>query len=884
MTDTRPDPDELLSMVKQEESKEKRGRLKIFFGAAPGVGKTYTMLQDAALRRVEGLDVIIGIVESHGRTETEKLLAGFAVLPRLSIPYHNTTLSEFDLDQALQRHPALILVDEMAHTNADGCRHTKRWQDIKELLERGIDVYTTLNVQHIESLNDIVAQITNIKVRETVPDSILELANTIELIDLPPDDLLKRLEEGKVYFPEQAKLAIDSFFRKANLVALRELALRFTAELVNTEVLLQRKSQSAEKIWPTSERLLVCVGPGEGSAKLIRAAKRMATRLQAEWIAVSVEAPRLHISETERESILQNLRLAEQLGAETMTLTGRDVVKEIMAYANNSNINKIILGKQIRPRWKDLLFGSLVDELVRHSGDIDIYIIRGEDWDRSKTDKPLKNSKKFYWQAYSIATAYVFIATLINFLLYNHLGNSNLIMVYLLTVIAVAMRGQRGPSIWGSCLSVILYDFFFIPPRFSFAVADTQYLITLIVMMIVAQVISHLTLIIQEQAVISRAREQRSAELHALSKQLASHRGLNSLLTIATQHLAKLFNSQIFILLPDTHQHLQVRAVYHFQHPHHTQLSEKEKSVAQWSYDLAQMAGLGTQTLPLSEALYLPLKGSQVKVGVLGIKPEETKLLTNTEQLRLLEACVSQIALALEVDHLQEESRQVQAEMDNERLRSALLSSVSHDLRTPLAAIMGSASSLNSITTGNAQELSQTIYSESERLDHLISNLLQTVSLEGGKVELHKQLYALEETIGVALNHLEKILLDRVVEITLPNALPMIYVDEILIEQVFINLLENAARYTPLNTIIKISAEVKADAILIKIIDQGDSLSANELDKIFDKFYRGTNSKGISGTGLGLAICASIIKAHGGKIWAEKGIQGGALFCFTLPL
>ena len=651
MTLTRPNPDDLLSVAQHEHSQESRGKLKIFFGASPGVGKTYTMLQDAALRHTEGLDVVIGLVESHGRSETKKLFEGFEILPRLKIDYHGTTLEEFDLDAALQRAPALIVVDELAHTNAEGCRHAKRWQDIKELLDRGIDVYTTLNVQHIESLNDVIEQITHVKVHETVPDSVLELANTIELVDLPPDDLLKRLQEGKVYVPEQAKLAVEGFFKKSHLVALRELALRFTAERVNDDVLLQRKSQSAEKTWPTAERLLGCVGASEGSTKLIRAAKRMATRLQSEWIAIFVDSPRLHFSEAQKQSAFENLQLAESLGADTKVLSGRDIVKEIIAFANSANVSKIILGKQIRPRWRDFLSSSLVDELIRHSGDIDIYIVQGEDWTPSQQDDTVVEQKTSRsWREYVIATGYVMAATGINAVI-NHFYSvySNMIMLYVLTVVLVSLRGHRGSSVWGSLLAVLCYDFFFIPPRFSLSVADARYLPTLIMMVITTQVISRLTVIIQEQTVAMRVREKSTNILYGLSKQLSSHRGVEPLLHIAATYIADIFKGQVTILVPDEQEVLQIDVTCHTDGV----MNDKEKSVAQWAYDLKQAAGLGTQTLPSSEALYLPLIASHSALGVLRIKPDSEHVLFDLQRLELLDACVHQVALALEVDRLQ---------------------------------------------------------------------------------------------------------------------------------------------------------------------------------------------------------------------------------------
>jgi two-component system sensor histidine kinase KdpD len=648
MAEKRPNPEQLLHRVQEEERQQQRGKLKIYLGAAPGVGKTFTMLQDAIAQRAEGLDVVVGIVETHGRQEIAEMLQRLEILPRKTFDYRGKQLPEFDLPAALKRHPGLILIDEMAHTNAPGARYPKRWQDIEEILNNGIDVHTTLNVQHIESLNDVVAQIIGIPIKETVPDSALELADTIELVDLPPEELLIRLQEGKVYIPEQASLAKEHFFRKGNLIALRDLALRVTAECVETQVLLYRQGEGIQRIWPTKERLLVCVGPGTKSAKVIRAAKRMATGLQAEWLAVHVEAPRLHLSQAEHNQVIQNLRLAAVLGAETRILHGRDLVKEIINFAHEWNVTKIIIGKQIRPRWKDFLFRSLADELIRHSKEIDIYIITG-DRIEMKPPTPVPVKRRIPWKIYGISAGIIALATVIDCLLYSYVGLSNLIMVYLLGVIGVALLGRLGPSLLASVLSVLAYDFFFVPPRFSFMVASIQYFITLIVMFLVTQIISYLTILLRRQIESMRRTERRTATLHTLSRQLASTRGINKLLDIIVRFISDVFDSEVMVLLPEEGQ-LAVYARYKTD----SILDDKEQSVAQWVYELGEMAGLGTDILPFSDAIYVPLLASQGPVGVLRVRPFQEDHLLTLEQIHLLEACAYQIGSALEVEGVQE--------------------------------------------------------------------------------------------------------------------------------------------------------------------------------------------------------------------------------------
>lgn len=644
METPRPTPDTLLKRVQAQERHE--GKLKIYLGAAPGVGKTYSMLQDALILREQGLDVVSGIVETHGRSETGDLAKQFEILPPQMVEYRGKQISEFNLDLALKRKPALILIDEMAHTNTPGLRHAKRWQDIKEVLAYGIDVYTTLNIQHVESLNDVIAQILHINIKETVPDPMLETAE-IELVDIAPEDLFKRLQQGKIYFPQQAEIAAENFFRKGNIIALRELALRVAAQHVGDEVFLYRQIQGIHQIWPSRNKLLVCVGPGTGTTKLIRAARRLATSLQAKWIAVHVDVPRWRYTEERRNQAIQNLHFAEQLGAETHLLTGFSIVKEILAFAREQNVTQILVWKEIRPRWKDLLFGSLANEIVRKTGEIDVYIMTGNI--PVSTSAQFVNPKAIPWRIYVISIGIVGVATFTDYILHSFL-NTSLIMVYLLGITLVALFGRMGPSIVASILSVLAYAYFFMPPFFTATFTENfQFFFTLMVMLVISQIISYLTIVTRQQREFAQFTERYTAALHQLSRQLASTRGVDKLLEIGLRYIAEVFNSQVWGLLPEKSGRLVIHGMYGTKQP----LDDKEQSVAQWVYDLGQMAGLGTDTLPFSDSIYLPLLATKGVIGVIKVRPAQPKRLFTPEQMELLGACTSQIALSLEVDRLQ---------------------------------------------------------------------------------------------------------------------------------------------------------------------------------------------------------------------------------------
>ncbi len=883
MPDKRPNPEKLLLRVQEEERKQLRGKLKIYLGAAPGVGKTHEMLHDALEERKKGLDVVVGVAESHGRQEIKSMIAEFEILAPQVIDYHGKQLLEFDLDAALNRHPGLILIDEMAHTNSPGLRHAKRWQDIKELLDRGVNVYTTLNVQHIESLNNNVSQIIHAPIKETVPDSMIDIANTIELVDIAPEDLLKRLREGKIYIPKQAELASENFFREGNLTALRELALRATAEHVGDQVLLYRQGQGITAVWPTNDKILVCVGPGAESLKLIRSARRMSASLQAKWIAVYVDRPRLQASETDRNNAIQNLRLAEQLGAETRVLSGFDIVKEIMSFAREENVTRIMIWKYIRTRWKDFFVRNLADEVVRNSGEIDVYIMTGKaDDTKPRNNAPIVKSK-IPWSIYGISIGIVALITLLNILLYPFLAASNLVMLYLLGVTIIALFGQRGPSILASIMSVLAYDVFFLPSFHHFSVLDIEYIITLIVMLVVSNVISHLTILIRRQSETARLNESQTSALYKLSRQLASTRGVDKLLKIGVQYIAENFNCKVTALLPEK-GHLKVRA----RHGTKEIVGTKEQSIAQWVYDLGQAAGLGTDTLSFSEAFYIPLLGSHGPLGVLQIYPIQFKSLFSPEQMRSLEACANQIALSIEVDRTSKKIQKPDLESEAKKIQEALLEAISHDLRTPLASIMATASTqielAHELNATRIKKLGEQIYFEGERLSRLINNFLQITYLESKSVKLAKELVSLHELANAVMKTTNIKLENRNIKIYIPENLPKVPIDNILIQEVLINLIDNASKFTPPDTPIEIYANLDNDKIIVSVEDYGPGIVEDEVNKLFDKFYRGRKLITDRGLGLGLAICKKIIEAHGGKIWAENRKEGGAAFRFTLPL
>ncbi|MBK9168547.1 MAG: sensor histidine kinase KdpD [Bryobacterales bacterium] len=877
----RPNPEELLARVQQGARQATRGRLKIFFGASPGVGKTFAMLEAARQQRQAGIDVVVGVVETHGRQETQALLEGTEVLPRREVSHRGITLKEFDLDAALARRPRLLLVDELAHTNAPGSRHVKRWQDVFELIDAGIDVYTTLNVQHLDSLNDVVAQITGVVVRETLPDSVLDQADDIELVDLPVEELRKRMEEGKVYVPDQAQRAMSGFFRPGNLIALRELALRRTADRVDAQMRLYRRDHSIRSNWPVMERLIVSVGPSPFSAKLIRAAKRIAERLEAEWIVAYVETPaQAGASEETRRRVQSALRLGDRMGAETVTLTGSNVADALLTYARSRNVSRIVLGKQAGPLWKRLWRGSVFDDLVAKSGDIEIIAISGEPETPMLSPQPLAVSHPIAWVQVAWAAAIVALITAMSLPLRGVLNPVNLAMFYLLGVVAVATRSSRRVALFACVLSVAAFDLFCVPPYLTFAVSDYEYLLTFAVMLIVAVLIASLTIRVRSQAQHAVQREARTQALYRLTRELSRETRWMEAGRAATAIAREVFGAKVVLFFPEEGGKISLSQRTTDDLP----VPASEVGIAQWVFDHGQTAGQGMDTLPGASALYLPLKGSQGQVGVLAVVPTESAHLESPEQFHLLEIFASQTALAIERIQAASAAREAHLRAETEQMRSGLLSAVSHDLRTPLSAITGAASSLRSqshqFSENTRQELLESIESEADRLSRLVNNLLEMTRLESGSVQVRREWYPLEELTGAALTRLGRVLEGRKVTTSMPADL-MVFVDAVLFEQVLWNLLENASKYTPAGSPISIAAWEHNKEVAIEISDSGPGFASGEEHLVWDKFYRG-RAAGARGAGLGLPICRAIVTAHGGRIEAANRPDGGAVIRIQL--
>jgi two-component system, OmpR family, sensor histidine kinase KdpD len=883
MVDARPDPDELLRRVVDEEKRGKRGKLTLFFGAAPGVGKTYAMLEVArAEMEREKRDVVVGVVETHGRYETAALVLGLELLPPRHVTYRGVEVQEFDLDAALARGPDLLLMDELAHTNADGCRHPKRWQDVEELLDAGIDVFSTMNVQHVESLNDVIAKITGVIVRETVPDAVLERAHEIKLVDLPPDALLERLRDGKVYVPAQAQRAIENFFRKGNLIALRELALRHTAERVDAEMRAYRQAQGIEQTWGATEQILVAISPSPYSARLLRAARRMASALHARWFAVYVEPRRARkLPATAQAQLSRNLRLAEQLGAEVVTLSGEDAPNEILLFARERNITKLIVGKPSAHRLRDRFRVSLVDRMVRQSGDIDVYVTAGDREPEERVPVAVERAP-IQLPSFLAAGLVSAVATAVAFVLFGDDQLPDVVMIYLLGIMVVSSRHGLVPSVFAAFLSVAALDFFFVPPLFTFAVADFRHAVTFTVMFLVAVVISGLTQRVKNQAQAARQREARTLSLYGLSRELAATQGSQRVVEVSTRHLEQVFQSKVSVFTPGSSRSLA--RIY--ASPGMEQASERESSISQWVWSNQKEAGVGTTTLPSLPTLYIPLVASGGIVGVLGLQPEEPDRFDSLEQRRQVDVFASHMALAMERAQLAEETERARRTVETEQLRSSLLSSVSHDLRTPLAVITGAASTLvqgeSSIDQATRLDLMKTILEEAERLNRLIRNLLDMTRLDSGTVKVKKEWLALEEVVGAALNRLDARLAEREVRVELPADLPLVPFDAVLIEQALINLLENAAKYSQGQ--IEVRASAAAAEVMVEIADRGPGIEPGQEDRVFEKFHRAVREGGPSGVGLGLAICRAIVAAHGGRIWVQNRDGGGASFRFALPI
>ncbi|MCU7373293.1 DUF4118 domain-containing protein [Paucibacter sp. O1-1] len=886
--DQRPDPDVLLEQLREEEEKAARGKLRIYFGSSAGVGKTYAMLQAArklsAEWRDEGRAPLIGVVETHGRSETMALTEGLEILPPRQVEYRGKTLPEFDLDGALARQPALILVDELAHSNVAGSRHPKRWQDVEELLAHGIDVYTTLNVQHLESLNDVVGGITGVRVQETLPDTFFDAADEVVMVDTPADELLARLSAGKVYMPAQAERAARNFFRKGNLMALRELALRRTADRVEDDVQAWRSKQSIAQVWKTEAAILCAIGPesnGSGAEHVVRGAARLAQQLNVSWHAVYVETPALRrLPDAQRERILRVVRLAHDLGAVTAVLQAQDPAPALVNHARENNLSQLVLGRAApRPAWRRLLGGpGLHQRLADSASDVDLIEVG-----QPATPAPLPAAVdpglvwSRQWQRYAFAALACVGTTALALPLQPVFDEANIVMLFLLTVLGVSLRWGRGPSVLASFLSVGLFDFFFIAPHLSFAVSDVQYLLTFVVMLAVGLITGQLTAHLRYQAQIAAEREARSRALFELTRELSGALQTEQVVQSAQSSLSRELHGRALVLVLDLKDALLLPE---------GEADPPDLGTARWALDHGQAAGLATDTLPGSAWFYLPLQAPMRARGVLALRPRDLASVMQPERRAQLDTYASIIGQALERVHYVEVAQDALVHIESERLRNSLLSALSHDLRTPLAVVYGLADTLAALPAlpEAGREMAQALQRESQRINAMVNNLLDMARLQSGAVQLRLQWQPVEEVVGSALQAMQASLAAHRVQTELPPGLPMINLDAVLIERVLCNLLENAVKYTPAGSLIRISAELREAELWLRVADNGPGLPPGREEALFEKFARAKSESSTPGVGLGLAICRAIMQAHQGGIHAEPVPGGGAAFVLTLPL
>ena len=884
----RPSPEALLEAAKREESRV--GKLRIFVGAAPGVGKTYAMLETARARERDGYDIVVGVVETHGRKETEALLVGLETIPRKRIDYKGRLLDEMDLDAIITRRPQIALVDELAHTNAPGSRHPKRYLDVEEILNSGIDVYTTVNIQHIESLNDVVAQITRVRVRETVPDEIFDRAEAVELVDLTPSDLIQRLKEGKVYIPQQAERALEHFFSPANLTALRELALRRTAERVDEQLLAEMQAKAIPGPWAAGERFLVCISEDPRAAGLVRATKRLADRLHAPWTAIYIETGRsAQLSDEERDRIADTLRLAMNLGGETVTIPGgaRRVADDVIAYARANNITQIVIGKSNRSRWFEILHGSVVHDLVRRAGSISVHVISGEELEGNRISKKTVRTAPQALDPWPYILSVVAVAVSLGIAetVEPFFGLENVVLVFMTGIVAIAARFGLWPSILASVVASLCYNFFFLPPIYTFTIADPNNALAFFFFIVMAIIVSNVAARVREQAVTAMARARTTEALYAFSRKLAGVATLDDVLWATAYQIAMMLKVRVVLLLPEG-ETIAVAAGY----PPEDVLDQADLAAAKWAWMNNRAAGRGSDTLPGAKRLFLPMRTGRGPVGVLGIDSDKAGPLLTPDERRLLDALSDQSALAIERVHLVEDMDRVKRTVETEHLRSALLTSISHDLKTPLAAILGSAGALRSmsgqLTNAQKEELVSTIVDESERLNRFIANLLDMTKLESGAIAPNSSLHSIGEVIGGALRRAEKILSRHKVALDIYRDLPLVKIDEVLFEQAIFNLLDNAAKYSARGSTIQINGRRDGDSVVLDIVDEGVGIPASDVERIFDKFYRVQKGDQVRpGTGLGLAIARGFIGAMQGTITASNRTdRSGAVLTIRLPV
>jgi two-component system sensor histidine kinase KdpD len=886
-SDSRPDPDQLLDQLRQGEARERRGKLRIYFGASAGVGKTYAMLSAAQSELRAGRDLVAGVVETHGRSETADLLDGLPQLPLRDIPYRGRVLKEFDLDAALARKPEVLLVDELAHSNVEGSRHAKRWQDVQELMEAGIDVWSALNVQHLESLNATVGAITGIRVHETVPDTVLDAADEIILVDVTPDELMNRLKAGKVYLPQQAERAAQNFFRKGNLIALREIALRRTAEHVEDDVRSYRVEQSISPVWNTEGAILACIGPREGAEQTVRTAARLAGQLNVRWHAAYVETPQLQrLEAARRDRVLAVLKLAQDLGASTAVLTGSDVAAELVAQAQTLNCATLVVG---RPGPSPLPWGlggrTLTRRLSLRAPTLDLVevgqaqsarrlapVVQGQNGDEGESSSPRR------WPRYAWAAASSVAITLASSPLRNILDDANIVMLFLLGVVLVAMRFGRGPAALAAVLNVAGFDFFFVAPHLSFAIHDVQYLLTFAVMLVVGLLTGQLTAGLKFQARISSSRERRAQSLFELTRDLSGALLASQVAELGEAAVRRNFGGRALVLGTNAQDALVMPE---------TSPAGFDTSVADWAFRNSQPAGLATATLAAQSWHYLPLKAPMRIRGVLALQPAQPRWLLIPEQMQQLDTLARQIAIALERVHYVEIAQQAVVEMESERLRNALLAAISHDVRTPLTALIGLAESLRQsqppLEPGR-DDMARALIDQARELNTLVNNLLDMARLQSGAVSLRMEWQSVEEVVGSAIRAAQPALAGKPVETALPADLPLVEFDAVLIERVLVNLLENAARYGA--PPIVIAARVTENTLEIVVRDHGPGLPPalkGREDALFEKFTRGEAESATPGVGLGLAICKAVVDAHRGRISAANAPGGGAQFTIRLP-
>jgi two-component system sensor histidine kinase KdpD len=886
---SRRDPDQLLSQSQSEERQNQRGRLKIFLGYVAGVGKTYAMLEAAHQRKDEGIDVVVGYVETHHRKEIEELLKGLEVLPCQSIGNQGITLTEMHLDVVLERQAQLVVVDELAHTNVSGSRHPKRYQDVEEILAAGIDVYTTVNIQHLASLNDVIQQITGVQVRETVPDKVFDAAHEIELIDLPTDELLQRLNDGKVYVPDQSARAVEKFFRKGNLTALREMALRRAAERVDSQMRSYMQAKAIPGPWPAKERILVSLSSHPLGERLVRAGKRLADDLNAEWFVLFVDTPgHFRMPQDNKDRMQRNLILAEELGGKIFRVRGQSVVDEIIHICRQQNITKIVAGKPIRPRWQEIIKQSVTDEILRNSGNVDVYVVSEQDESLVKFPGKSWTMHRPYNRYFS-SIALVIVATLFGLLIRPYIDPTNLVMIYLAAVVVAAVFLGRGPSMLASMLSVLLFDFFMVKPHFSLAVDDTQYLITFAGLLVVGLIISNSASLLRDQVSALRIQENQTQALNRFSQELTGAVHLEEVLDIVIKNIASTFSRDIVVFLPE-HGKLVQKAATQDSYI----IDVDETLVAEWAYKNGVPAGHGTETLAEVIVRFSPLITARGVVGVLGIKPGKSNDELTPEQKLLFGGFNNLSALAIERAKFAEDSLEAETLRTAEKLQTALLNSISHQLRTPLATISGvltsvgeSERNLNSENKLDSQtkiDLIDTATDQANQLNRLVENLLDMTRLEAGAIHVHHQLGDLQDLIGAVATQMAGVLGNRPLSIHIPEDIPNVTMDAVLTGQVLINLLDNACKYSPPNSPISITARQAGDLVEVMVKDAGPGIPQKEHVRVFEKFYRLEQSRHVTGSGLGLSICKGIVEAQGGTIRVQNNPDQGVCFIFTLPM